>query len=128
MAKKRARRGGPNQSQFIRDLFASNPNAKLGDAKTAWAEAGNKGAIGNSLFYVIKRKQGLTKPTGSGKRRGRPPGAKNKAAVGARSSVRGYEAVEDKLDEVIRMLWELGDHDMVAEFRSARRKIAAKLA
>lgn len=33
-----------------------------------------------------------------------------------------------KPDDVIHLLWQLGDHDLVAEFRVARRKIAAKLA
>src|SRR5262245_6395511 len=136
MARKRGRTGGPNQSEFIRELFKQNPNAKLGDAKKAWTEAGHKGEIGNSLFYVVKRKIGLTAATPSGRRRrGRPPGIRNKVSAGAavRSSGRGgsaagYEAVEDRLDEVIRLLWQLGDHDLVSEFRVARRKIAAKLA
>jgi hypothetical protein len=130
MARKRKRRSGPNQSQFIRDLFAVNPNAKLGDAKKAWADAGNSGPIGNSLFYVIKRKAGLTKSTGrGGKRRGRPPGSKNKVAAPQtrRNVASGYEAVEERLDEVIQLLWQLGDNDLVAEFKGARRKIAAKL-
>jgi len=130
MARKRKRGSGPNRSQFIRDLFAANPNAKLGDAKKAWTDAGNSGELGNSLFYVTKRKAGLTKSGGRGaKRRGRPPGSKNKVAAPQtrRNVSSGYEAVEERLDDVIRMLWELGDHDLVAEFRGARRKIAAKL-
>jgi len=134
MARRRGR-GGPNQSEFIRELFKANPQAKLGDAKKAWSDAGHKGEIGNSLFYVVKRKLGLTTTASGGRRRGRPPGSRNKApaAAGARTSGRassaaGYEAVEDRLDDVIRLLWDLGDHDLVAEFRIARRKIAAKLA
>ena len=126
MAKRRNR--GPNQSQFIRDLFAANPKATLGDAKKAWSEAGHKGELGNSLFYVVKRKAGLTSPTAGGKRRGRPPGVGTKKALPVpRQATSSYEAIEDRLDEVIRMLWDLGDHDLVAEFRGARRKIAAKL-
>lgn len=130
MARKRKRGSGPNRSQFIRDLFAANPNAKLGDAKKAWTDAGNAGELGNSLFYVTKRKAGLTKSAGrGGKRRGRPPGSKNKvAAPQTRRSASGYEAVEERLDEVIWLLWQLGDNDLVAEFKGARRKIAAKLA
>jgi hypothetical protein len=127
MAKRRGR-GGPNQSEFIRELFKQNPNAKLGDAKKAWADAGHKGAIGNSLFYVVKRKMGLTTAAPGGRRRGRPPGSKKAAAVsaGPRKS-RGYEAVEDRLDEVIHLLRELGDMELVNEFRMARRRIAARL-
>lgn len=121
----RGRRKGPNQSQFIRDQFAANSNATLGDAKKAWADAGNKGALGNSHFYIIKKKLGLTKPSA---RRGRPPGRPAGSKAAARGATKGYEAVEDRLDDVIRMLWELGDHDVVNEFRVARRKIAAKLA
>lgn len=132
MARKRGRSGGPNQSQFIRELFATNPNAKVADANEAWAKAGHKGTIGNSLFYVTKRKAGLTKARG-GKRRGRPPGSKNKTPAAASPSVptvrgsKGYAAVEDRLDEVIHMLMGMGDQEMVAELRVARRKIAAKL-
>jgi hypothetical protein len=129
MAKKKASRAeGPNQSAFIREVFKTNPNAKLGDAKKAWTDAGHKGEIGNSLFYVVKRKIGMTKPTASGKRRGRPPGSTNKPKAAARGNASGYEAVEDRLDEVILMLWELGDQQLASEFRVARRKIAAKLA
>ena len=126
---KRRRRSGPNQSEFIRELFKQNPQTKLGDAKKAWSDAGHKGAIGNSLFYVVKRKMGLTTATPGGRRRGRPPGSGSKqAAVSAvRGKARGYEAVEDRLDEVIRLLWDLGDHELVNEFRLARRRIAARL-
>ena len=134
MARKRGRGSGPNQSEFIREQFKQNPQTRLGDAKKAWTDAGHKGEIGNSLFYVVKRKIGLTSPA-PGRRRGRPPGSKNKTgiaagrATGVRSTASsGYEAVEDRLDEVIRMLWELGDYDLVNEFRTARRRIAAKLA
>ena len=125
MAKKRKQ--GPNQSQFIRDLFAANPNATLGDAKAAWTEAGNKGDLGNSLFYVVKRKAGLTAPVAGGKRRGRPPGVSKARTPQRPAASSGYEAVEERLDEVIRLLWELGDPELAAEFRGARRKIAAKL-
>lgn len=127
MAKKRGR-GGPNQSEFIRELFKQNPQTKLGDAKKAWADAGHKGAIGNSLFYVVKRKMGLTTVAPGGRRRGRPPGSKKGAATSAapRKS-RGYEAVEDRLDEVIRLLWDLGDTEAVNELRMVRRRIAARL-
>jgi hypothetical protein len=129
MARKRAgRKGGTNQSQFIRDLFAANKNTKFADAKQAWTAAGHKGAIGGALFYAVKRKAGFAKPSKGGKRRGRPPGSANKPANPSSSNVIGYEAVEERLDEVIRLLWDLGDHDLVAEFRVARRKIAAKLA
>lgn len=130
MAKSRGRSSGPNQSEFIRELFKQNPQTKLGDAKKAWTDAGHKGAIGNSLFYVVKRKIGLTQPATGGKRRGRPPGSTNKPKTSGhphRSSDASYEVVEDRLDDVIRILWTLGDHDLVAEFRNARRKIAAKL-
>jgi hypothetical protein len=124
MAKKRLRGDGPNQSQFIRDLFAANPQTKLGDAKKAWSDAGHKGAIGNSLFYVVKRKAQMTRvPTGT--KRGRPVGSTNKPKATADAA--SYEAVEDRLDDVIRMLWTLGDHGLVAELRTARRKVAAKL-
>ena len=135
MARRRGRGTGPNQSEFIRDLFKQNSETKLGDAKKAWADAGHKGEIGNSLFYVVKRKLGLTPATPGGRRRGRPPGSRNRVQPGAppRAAGRGgssasYEAVEDRLDEVIRMLWDLGDLDLVNEFRVARRRIAAKLA
>jgi hypothetical protein len=134
MARRRGRGSGPNQSEFIRELFKQNPETRLGDAKKAWSDAGHKGEIGNSLFYVVKRKLGLTPPA-AGRRRGRPPGSKNRTEasaprglIGRRGSASGYEVVEDRLDEVIRLLWELGDHDLVSEFRVARRKIAAKLA
>jgi hypothetical protein len=127
MAKKRSR-SGPNQSEFIRELFKQNPQTKLGDAKKAWSDAGHKGSIGNSLFYVVKRKMGLTEAAPEGRRRGRPPG-KGKVAIstGSRGSSRGYEAVEDRLDEVIHLLRELGDTEIVNELRFARRKIAARL-
>jgi len=132
MARRRGRGSGPIRSEFIRELFKQNPNAKLGDAKKAWADSGNKGELGNSLFYVVKRQLGLTSAT-PGRRRGRPPGSKNKpknqsGAGPSRGAASGYEAVEDRLDEVIWMLRELGDHDLVNEFRTARRRIAAKLA
>src|SRR5215204_7208547 len=102
MAKKRGR-GGPNQSAFIRELFKQNPKTKLGDAKKAWSDAGHKGAIGNSLFYVVKRKMGLTEAVPGARRRGRPPGSKGKTAAvfSMRGKASGYEAVEDRLDEVI---------------------------
>jgi hypothetical protein len=124
-------RSGPNRTAFIRELFGQNPNAKLGDARKAWADAGHKGELGNSLFYVVKGKLGLT--TGKpGRRRGRPPGSKNKTAASqggtSKRGATGYEAVEDRLDEVIWMLRDLGEHNLVDEFRTARRKIAAKLA
>jgi len=121
----RGRRKGPNQSQFIRDLLGANPKATLGDAKKAWTEAGNKGTIGNSLFYIVKTKLGLTKPSA---RRGRRPGRPSASKAAARNGTQAYEAVEARLDEVIGMLWALGDHGLVADFRLARRKIAAKLA
>jgi hypothetical protein len=124
---KRRRRGGPNQSAFIRELFGKNPDLKLGDANKAWTEAGNSGEIGTSLFYVIKRKLGLTRSTKSGKRRGRPPGSGAKGVVSAGRRASGYEAIEDALDEVIQKLREFGDLELVDELRTARRKIGAKL-
>ena len=128
MAKKRGR-GGPNQSEFIRELFKQNPNTKLADAKAAWTEAGYKGAIGNSLFYVVKRKAGMTKPTKDGKRRGRPPGSANRPkAIGhAATTHAAYEAAEASLDEVIRKLWDAGDHETAIELIYIRRRISAKL-
>src|SRR5215203_1053797 len=115
MARKR-RGGGTSQSQFIRALFAANPNTKLSDARTAWAEAGNKGVISNSLFYVVKGKAGFTKPSARGKRRGRPPGSKTKSLTATpRTAEAKYEAVENLLDDVIQMLWTIGDTDLVAE-------------
>src|SRR5262245_23843241 len=101
MARKRAaRKGNTNQSKFIRDLFAAARNTELGDAKKAWAAAGNKSTLGNSLFYVVKRKAGFSKPSKSSKRGGRPPGTADKTAQPTRTSTNGYEAVEDRLDEV----------------------------
>jgi hypothetical protein len=136
MARKRAgRKGGMNRSEFIRGVFAKNPGAKLSDAKKAWADAGNKDTLNNGLFYLVKSKLGLagSRASNRGKRRGRPVGSVNgsvassRNGASSRASAGGYEAVENRLDEVIHLLWELGDHDLVAEFKGARRKIAAKL-
>jgi hypothetical protein len=134
VAKKRAgRSGGVNMSQFIRDIFKANPNAKVADANDAWTKAGNKGAITNSLFYITKSKAGLTKARG-GKRRGRPAGSKNKTAADSEPSaaptvktLKGYYAIEAALDDVVHLLTGLGDTELAGTVRHARRKISAKL-
>ena len=56
MAKKKT---GPNKSQAIRDLLATDPNA---DFKTVQAKLEEKGLkIGNALFYMVKSKAGKAK-------------------------------------------------------------------
>lgn len=125
MAKKRS--NGVNQSQFMRELLASNPNAVPADAKKAWSAAGNKGMLTGSLYYIIKKKLGLTSP--SARKRGRPVVHKSHSgSLAPAVSAKGYEEVEHKIDEVVHLLWELGDHDLAGEFRTVRRKVAARLA
>src|SRR3712207_8635730 len=52
----------------------------------------------NSLFYVVKRKLGLTPATPAGRRRGRPPGSRNKAQPAGAS--RGGNRSEEHTSEL----------------------------
>ena len=43
------------KSEFLRDLFRSDPNTREKDAVEAWRRAGNEGTISSSSYFTAKK-------------------------------------------------------------------------
>ena len=130
MAKKAA--GKPNMSEFIRLALKANPKASAKEVIQGWKDAGNSGELKNSLFYLVKNKAGYSKPRGGKKRRGRPVGSKNVAAAAPkaatpRKSTNVYLEMEQALDALVQLAEGIGNVDLAASLRTARRSVSAQL-
>lgn len=146
--------GSTNKSAFLRDLLGKNPSLKLEQATGAWQEAGNEGEIGSSLYYNVKRELGSKAGAGVGngdsatrkpKAAAKGPKAKrvdrpvdvartetNEEAAPTRAigrsgpgeRERSLDRVEDRIDDLIGELKQLGGLDDALEaLRKARRVV-----
>ena len=137
------------KSVFIRDLLGRDPEADEDAVIEAWHKAGNQGTISGSLIYKIRSGLGLTgKGRSSGEAAGRPkakatksPKAKPvataqpesngppaasatepKSTAGARGGA--LDRVEDRIDDLIFELKDLGGMERAQEaLRLARRLV-----
>ena len=143
--------GSTNKSAFLRDLLGKNPDLNLGQATEAWHEAGNKGEVGSSLFYNVRRQlQGGTGPeveaTLKPKAKAAAQGAKVKRVdrpvdqartepdeIAAGTTVREpasggrerlLDRMEDRIDDLIGELKQMGGlEDALEALRKARRVV-----
>ncbi len=146
---------GKNQkkSEFLRELFRSDPNVRKKDADAAWRRAGNEGTISSSSYFTAKKKSAggsrdpedfaeksrakSTKGT-KGKRKSEPVQASSgesngqspapeKARSGGRGEVqdrsRRLDAVEGGIDDLIFALKEMGGVPEVEEALRAARRL-----
>src|SRR3954469_5900554 len=49
---------GTNKTAFVEEALRREPTANVAAINRAWSEAGNEGAISDSVFYKIKRERG----------------------------------------------------------------------
>ena len=133
------------KSSFVREVLGRDPEANEQAVNEAWTEAGNEGTISGSLVSKIRSNLGLT---GSGRSAGRPkakakkgPKAKPVAqaqpesngppaasATGPESTAgnrgRSLDQVEDRIDDLIFQLKDLGGMEQAQEaLRLARRLV-----
>src|SRR3954447_23936094 len=133
------------KSAFVRELLGRDPEANEQTVNEAWSQEGNEGTISGSLVSKIRSNLGLT---GSGRSPGRPkakatkgPKAKPLAqaqpesngppaesATGPASTAGGrgrtLDRVEDRIDEIIFELKDLGGMEQAQEaLRLARRLV-----
>ena len=133
------------KSSFVRELLGRDPEANEQAVNEAWAAEGNEGTISGSLVSKIRSNLGLT---GKGRSPGRPkakakrgPKAKPAApvqpesngppaasATGPESTAggrgRSLDQVEDRIDDLIFQLKDLGGMEQAQEaLRLARRLV-----
>ncbi len=132
---------------FVREFFASNPDANEESVNEAWSSEGREGTISVSLISKIKAELGLTnrrrgagrpKAEVAGKTRGRPRKS-SKVALHATHQGNGEQAsagrvassshggdildeLEEDLDDLIQKIKDIGEMpDVVKALRRARR-------
>jgi len=133
------------KSTFIRDLLGHDPEADEQVVNEAWTEAGNEGTISGSLVSKIRSNLGLT---GKGRSAGRPkakatkgpkakpvataqpesngPPAASATGPASTAGARGgaLDRVEDRIDDLIFELKDLGGMERAQEaLRLARRLV-----
>jgi hypothetical protein len=137
------------KSAFVRELLGRDPEADEQAVNEAWQKAGNQGTISGSLIYKIRSGLGLTgKGRSADVAAGRPKakatkGPKDKpvaqaqpesngppaeSATGPESTAgnrgRTLDRVEDRIDEIIFELKDLGGMEQAQEaLRLARRLV-----
>lgn len=135
---------GANKSEFIRDQLKRNPAATAKEVVEAWESSGNEGSLSETLYYNVKKAQGLAGGGGGGsalrglvrmkktpkttvrRGRGRPrltdsaPASAPAARSGARA--RSFDELEAMIDDMIFQLKAHGGMPDVEEaLRQARR-------
>jgi hypothetical protein len=133
------------KSSFVREVLGRDPEANEQAVNEAWTEAGNEGTISVSLVSKIRSDMGLT---GKGRSRNGPKakakkGPKTKpvaqaqpesngppaeSATGPESTAGGrgrtLDQVEDRIDDLIFQLKDLGGMEQAQEaLRLARRLV-----
>ena len=145
---------GPSRSAFVEEVLGREPEANLGAVNEAWTSQGNEGSISPSIFYKVKREQGVTdeiappapakpqpesasKGTGAGQaarateEAGPEPdgvSASSKSAGSPRSADRErvLDRVEDGIDDLIVELKRLGGMEAALESLKKVRRVVVR--
>ena len=125
MAAKKRASSGVNKSAFIRDILTKNNEAKPADVNAAWAGAGHKEKLNQTLYYQVKKSLGLS--SGRRKKRGRKPKVAGAAPVMRTDSSAGYLSIENSLDGLIIEAQQMRDSKLAEALRTARRVVSSKL-
>lgn len=137
MAGRKKASEGTNKSEFIRNILNENPNASAKDVLDAWEAAGETEKLNPTLYYQVRRTQGLAKRRGGGGRR-RKKAARatasatatpttSAASVGQNGSGADYLSIEKQIDKLVLQAESLGDSKLADELRQARRRVSSKL-
>lgn len=117
--------GGPNRSEFIREILTANPQTSAREVQEKWTASGNKDKLNPTLFYLVKSKLGLTSGVRGGRRAGRPSAAAGR--MGRTGQNGGYLEIEQALDRLISQAEGLRDNKLADDLRQARRRASTAL-
>ena len=145
------------KSEFLRQLFRSDPNTSEKDAIAAWQGAGNEGTISSSSYFTAKKKSvGESRAPGASAERTKPKstmgpkGRRKSESVRASSGEsngqspapetgkvgggekgqdrsRRLDAVEGGIDDLIFTLKEMGGAPEVEEALRAARRLLYRI-
>ena len=129
------------KSAFVRELLGRDPEADEQAVNEAWQKAGNQGTISGSLIYKIRSNMGLTgkgrpkakatkgpkaKPVAQAQPESNGPPAESATGPASTAGGRGrtLDRVEDRIDDLIFQLKDLGGMEQAQEaLRLARRLV-----
>lgn len=136
MAGRKRSTGDVNRSEFIRKILEENENATADEVIEAWKATGSTEELSKTLYYQARRKLGLAKTRGGRKRR-KVKAAKVATAAAARrtsapmeaknGSDSAYLSIEKQIDNLVNQADALGDGQLAAALRQARRHASSKL-